>query len=296
MKWITDYIKELGIDGLRVDTVKHVEESVWKELYQLALQALRDWKAANPAEKLDDLDLYYLGEVYNYAVYNKEFTMDGGAEQIDYYAQGFNSLINFAFKGELENDPEQVFSTYSNILSSPEWEGLTTLHYIASHDDGSIMDRPRQKVRDYGTMLMLVPGGAQVYYGDELGRKLEYEGATGDATLRTPMPWEELATNSEMQATLEHWQKLGRFRRDHPSVGAGIHEKIQDAPYTFKRTLSGTVNDQVVVAMDPTQVVNVTGVFADGQELIDYYSGAKGTVKDGKVSFDTESPLRLVAP
>lgn len=296
MKWITDYIRELGIDGLRVDTVKHVEETVWKELYLLALQALRDWKAANPADKLDDLDLYYLGEVYNYAIYDKEFTMDGGAEKIDYYAQGFNSLINFAFKGEVEKDPEEVFSTYSNILSSPEWDGLTTLHYIASHDDGAILDRSRANIRKFATMLMLVPGGAQIYYGDELGRKLEYEGATGDATLRTPMPWDELASDTEMQATLAHWQKLGKFRRDHPSIGAGLHEMIQAAPYTFKRTLSGTVNDQVVVTMASTAEVNVAGVFADGQQVTDYYSGAKGTVENGKVTFDRESPLRLVAP
>ena len=295
MKWITDYIKELGIDGLRVDTVKHVEETVWRELYRLASQALKDWKAANPAEKLDDLDLYYLGEVYNYSIYSKAFTMDGGVEKIDYYAQGFNSLINFAFKGEVEKDPEEVFSTYSDILSSPEWDGLTTLHYIASHDDGAILDRPREKIREFATLLMLVPGGAQIYYGDELGRKLEYEGATGDATLRTPMPWKELETNEEMQATLAHWQKLGKFRRDHPSIGAGIHEMIQATPYTFKRTLSGTINDKVVVAMAATSEVSVAGVFADGQKVKDHYSGATGTVKEGKVTFDRESPLRLVA-
>ena len=295
MKWITDYIKELGIDGLRVDTVKHVEESVWAELYQLALAALRQWKAENAAQKLDDLDLYYLGEVYNYSIYNKEFTMDGGAEKIDYYAQGFKSLINFAFKGELEKDPEEIFSNYADILASPEWQGLTTLSYIASHDDGTIMDRPRNNIRDYGTMLMLVPGGAQIYYGDELGRKLEYEGATGDATLRTPMPWDELATNTEMQATLAHWQKLGRFRRDHPAVGAGTHEMITKAPYTFKRTLSGSVSDQVVVAMDPTKEVSVSGVFQEGQTVKDYYSGDTGNVKDGKVVFSQESPLRLIA-
>ncbi len=295
MKWITDYIEELGIDGLRVDTVKHVEESVWGELYQLALEALRTWKSQNPALKLDDLDLYYLGEVYNYSLYNRIFTMDGGVEKIDYYAQGFSSLINFAFKGEVEKDPEEVFSTYSNILSSPEWKGITTLSYIASHDDGAILDRSRDKVRDFATMLMLVPGGAQIYYGDELGRKLEFEGASGDATLRTPMPWEELANNEEMQATLAHWQKLGKFRRDHPSIGAGIHEMIVDSPYTFKRSLSGKISDQVVVAMDPSTTVTVSGVFSNGQQVTDYYSGETGEVINGKVAFEKESRLRLIA-
>ncbi|MEL7002402.1 MAG: alpha-amylase family glycosyl hydrolase [Bacteroidota bacterium] len=295
MKWIIDYIRELGIDGLRVDTVKHVEESVWGELYTLAMEALRQWKAENEGEKLDDLDLYYLGEVYNYSIYNKNFTMDGGKEIIDYYAKGFNSLINFSFKSDVAKDPEEVFSSYYNILSSPEWKGLTTLNYIASHDDGSVLDRKREKIMDFATMLMLVPGGAQIYYGDELGRKLEYEGATGDATLRTPMPWEELKTSKEMQAILSHWQKLGRFRRDHPAIGAGVHEMIVETPYTFKRTLSGTISDKVVVCMEPSTEVTTDSVFKEGDTVKDYYSGESGEVKDGKVTFENTSPLRLIA-
>ncbi|MFT5640486.1 MAG: alpha-amylase [Cyclobacteriaceae bacterium] len=296
MKWIADYVRAFGIDGLRVDTVKHVEESVWGELYELVAKALKDWKAENEEVKLDDLDIFYLGEVYNYAIYNKEFTMDGGGEKIDYYAQGFNSLINFAFKGEVIKDPEEVFSTYSNILNSPEWEGLTTINYIASHDDGTVLDRERLQIRDFGTMLMLVPGGAQVYYGDELGRKLFQEDANGDATLRTFMPWEELKTNKNMQSTLVHWQKLGRFRRDHPSIGAGKHEMIVPTPYTFKRSFSeGDYSDAVVVSMDKTKIVNVGNVFANGIEVKDYYSGATAIVKEGNVLFDNESELRLIA-
>ena len=31
IKWLTDYIKEFGIDGYRADTVRHIEESVWLE-------------------------------------------------------------------------------------------------------------------------------------------------------------------------------------------------------------------------------------------------------------------------
>ena len=282
MKWIIDYIKELGIDGLRVDTVKHVEESVWAELYQLAVDALRMWKAENGQAKLDDLDLYYLGEVYNYTIYDKLFTMDGGVEKIDYYEQGFNSLINFSFKNDVVKDPEEVFSTYSDLLSSSDWEGITTLNYIASHDDGTILDRSRENIIDFATMLLLTPGGAQIYYGDELGRKLSFEGADGDATLRTPMPWEELATSEKMQATLAHWQKLGQFRRDHPAIGAGLHQMISKQPYTFKRTLSGGASDKVVVAMDPVTEVAVDDVFAEGDVVIDHYSGESSQVKEGE--------------
>ena len=29
IKWLTDYVNDLGIDGFRVDTVKHADENAW---------------------------------------------------------------------------------------------------------------------------------------------------------------------------------------------------------------------------------------------------------------------------
>jgi len=78
IKWITDYIREFGVDGFRVDTVKHTEAGIWGELYAEALKALRDWKNENPDEKLDDLDFYMVGEIYNYSIYDGlNYTYDG---------------------------------------------------------------------------------------------------------------------------------------------------------------------------------------------------------------------------
>src|SRR5690606_13459367 len=35
MKWLADYVQEFGIDGYRVDTVKHTNEDVWKDFQQI---------------------------------------------------------------------------------------------------------------------------------------------------------------------------------------------------------------------------------------------------------------------
>jgi len=45
---------------------------------------------------------------------------------------------------------------------------------------------------------------------------------------------------------LEHWRKLGQFRRRHVALARGAHAKLADAPYTFSRQSS---NDRVVVAI-----------------------------------------------
>ncbi|MDP5099871.1 MAG: alpha-amylase family glycosyl hydrolase, partial [Nonlabens sp.] len=48
IKWITDYVRETGVDGYRVDTVKHVEETVWATMNTQAHRAYKTWKKNNP--------------------------------------------------------------------------------------------------------------------------------------------------------------------------------------------------------------------------------------------------------
>ena len=121
------------------------------------------------------------------------------------------------------------------------------------------------------------PGGAQIYYGDELARPLQVAGAEGDANLRSFMNWGDLERGGATAEVLEHWRKLGRFRRAHPAVGAGVHRTLQAKPYIFSRTLeSGGRVDRVLVAMDQgegAKTIPVFGVFPEGTELVDAYSG-----------------------
>ena len=76
------------------------------------------------------------------------------------------------------------------------------------------------------------------------------EGAEGDANLRSVMNWEDLERGDSTAEILEHWRKLGRFRRAHPAVGAGEHRRHQAEPYIFSRTLeTDGLSDRVLVAM-----------------------------------------------
>ena len=143
-----------------------------------------------------------------------------------------------------------MFSKYSTLLQR-EFAGKSIVHYISSHDDGGPYDLDRKDPINAGTKLLLCPGAVQVYYGDETNRPLVVEGTEGDANLRSFMNWSELQANQKRngfaaQDVLAHWQKLGRFRRAHLAVGAGVHTQLSDAPYTFKRVhTSGSIQDQV---------------------------------------------------
>jgi len=296
IKWLTDYIRVFGVDGFRVDTAKHVEPSVWQELFNEALLALEEWKMNNPEEKLDDNPFYMVGEVYGYSI-NSGDSYDFGDTTINYFDCGFNSLINFSFRDDVKKEEETLFTQYSNRVS--QQGGL--LNYTASHDDDHSFDKLRETPFNVGTKLLLAPGASQIYYGDETARVLVEAGAEGDANLRTNMNWVDLAKNkSQNDYTIKqvhaHYSKLGQFRKEHPAVGAGQHKMLVESPYTFSRTLkNGSISDKVVVVLDRTIApIDVSTIYEEGTLVKDYYSDTKTKVENGKVRFDTGYPILLI--
>lgn len=290
IKWLTDYIREFGIDGYRADTVKHTESYVWEEFSKECHAAFAEWKQKNPQKVLDNNPFYLVGEVYGYNAQNGQI-YDFGDKQVNYFQKGFQSLINFGFKYHAQGDYESLFSLYDSLLQN-SLKGYGTLNYLTSHDDGEPFDKDRSRNREAAIKLLLSPGTAQIYYGDETARPLQAEGAIGDANLRTSMNWNEL--NSAKN--LEIWQKLGRFRRDHPAVGAGKHQMISQNPYVFSRKFEAeNFTDQVVIALNAGEgekIIPVTGIFPDNASLRDAYSGVVAKVFNGMVHIN--SPFDIV--
>ncbi|MCL5127332.1 MULTISPECIES: alpha-amylase family glycosyl hydrolase [unclassified Algibacter] len=297
MKWLTDYIIEYGIDGYRVDTVKHTEAYVWQEYKAECDYAFAQYKEQNPEKVLDNNEFYLVGEVYNYNISNEK-TYDFGDKKVNYFDNAFESLINFEAKWNLaQRLMEDVFKRYSGILNGG-LKGYSVLNYLTSHDDGQPFDAKREKPFETATKLLLCPGASQVYYGDELARPLVIEGAEGDATLRSFMNWDDFKNNTKTQAILKHWQKLGQFRASHPAVGAGIHQMISQEPYLFTRRFSKEdFNDVVLVGLDfpkGEKIIDVSEVFENGIKIHDAYSGVYSEVKDGQVLINSNDTIMLL--
>ncbi|WP_047415546.1 alpha-amylase family glycosyl hydrolase [Cellulophaga sp. Hel_I_12] len=296
IKWLTDYVHDLGIDGFRVDTVKHADETAWSELYTQASIAFNLWKKNNPDDVLDTQDFYMMGEVYNYGISGGR-TFDFGDKKVDYYDHGFKSLLNFELKYDTKSDYETIFTKYDDLLHT-SLEGKSVVNYLTSHDDGSPFDKERKKPYYSANVLLLTPGASQVYYGDESARSLEIAGTKGDATLRSFMNWEEIDSLPETRKILEHWQKLGQFRANHPAVGAGKHKMLTESPYVFQRTyINGTIEDRVVIGLNlpkGKKTLSVKDFFSDGTKLFDSYSKTSLEVRDGKVILDSDFDIALL--
>ncbi|GLU44441.1 alpha-amylase family glycosyl hydrolase [Allomuricauda sp. NBRC 101325] len=296
IKWLTDYINEFGVDGFRVDTVKHVNEDAWDDLHTEARYAFEMWKKKHQDLILDDNPFYMVGEVYNYGISSgRDF--DFGDKKVDFFDHGFKSLINFELKWEADNDYETIFSKYSKILNT-KLQGKSVLNYLTSHDDGSPYDKERKKPYRAANVLLLTPGASQVYYGDETNRPLVVEGATGDANLRSLMNWEDLDSLPEIKNIHKYWQKLGQFRRNHPAVGAGKHKRLAKSPYVFSRTYTdGKYKDKVVIGLDlpkGKKSLWVKGFFGDGTTLHDTYSNTEVVVANGKVILENDFDIALL--
>jgi len=89
---------------------------------------------------------------------------------------------------------------------------------------------------------------------------------------------------------------LGKFRKNHPAVGAGTHQKISDAPYAFNRTLKqNDFEDNVLVVMaQDVKEIAVKDVFQENQEVRNFYTGEISTVENGVLKFEKNSRLLLL--
>ncbi|MBL7560180.1 alpha-amylase [Olleya sp. YSTF-M6] len=294
MKWLSDYITDFGIDGYRVDTVKHTEAFVWQEFKDVCDNAFAEFKQQNPNKVLDNNAFYLVGEVYNYGI-SAGTAFDFGDKKVNYFDAAFNSLINFEFKwNAAQQTYEEQFKKYDSLLHT-SLKGYGVLNYLTSHDDGQPFDKNREKTYETATRLLLSPGASQVYYGDESARDLTIEGTVGDATLRSFMNWNEIA---QQQDLLIHWQKLGQFRRNHPSVGAGKHTMLSNTPYLFSRRYTkGDFKDDVIIGIDIPKgkhTIDVSSVFKEGAQIKDFYSGEILEVTHGKITIDTEFNILLL--
>ena len=238
VKWVTDWVAQFGVDGFRVDTAKHVEFETWSLLKTEATRKLAEWKAANPSLALDDKPFWMTGEVFPHGVVRDE-----------YFDNGFDSLINFDFQRVAEDvaaspaDLAMLYETYAASINTDAT--FNVLSYISSHDTFLFFDRNGGDValqNAVGTAFLMLPGAVQIYYGDESGRVGWGDVDDSKQQTRSPMNWD--TTNAMI---LDHWRKLGQFRKRHTAIGAGTHTTIStEGGLVFSRTLG---DDSVVVAI-----------------------------------------------
>jgi alpha-amylase len=278
--WLTDWVRTYGIDGFRCDTVKHVEPEAWAELKRAAGAALAAWKAEHPRDKIDDAPFWMVGEYW-----------DHGPARGPLHDAGFDAMINFELQGRVATaagKPAELDKLFSHYAALQQGKPAHMLSYLSSHDT---LLFERSRLIDGGTALLLVPGGVQIFYGDETARPagIAPAGDPQQAT-RSDMVWDRVD-----DAVLAHWRALGSFRARHVALAQGVHTRLASEAYAFSR-VDDKYDDRVVVALDVPAgtTIPLARVFGDGQLLRDAYAGADYMVRQGSVTIAGASRVVLL--
>lgn len=278
--WLSEWVRQYGVDGFRCDTAKHVELASWKALSDECTKALNEWRSNNKGKAG--------------ANWTDEFWMTAedygsGVNKDSYFTQGgFDSKINFSFTGgggvPNAGSINNTYADYANkINNDPSFNVLT---YISSHDTALC----RNDLIYQGSAFQLMPGAIQIFYGDETARPLLNSNLANvkDHLLRSDMNWNSINNN-----VLQHWQKVGTFRNNHIAVGAGSHKAITATNGTaFVREYNKNgVSDTVFAVIGASANTNVTltvgSYVSDGTLLKNTYNDSTATVSGGKVTFNS---------
>ena len=259
------WIKKLGIDGFRLDAIKHIEMS-WltemrKEVDKLSsgqkfylVGETFDYSAANlmpyiGADKLDGQFDFPLREALVRLVLmrkDKLGDLDGTLSSLQAIYKG---AIMGTFLGNhdlpraihLAEDTPRFTSKDSGWCKG--WTGLPAK---------PTSDKPYQRLAVAYTALMTQPGIPLIYYGDEIGLP-----GGGDPDNRRMMPWSGHATYQT--ALKQHIAKLAKFRQQHRALSHGTRQALIKQPDVYGYSMTQG-SDQVVVLLnraDSAATINV---------------------------------------
>lgn len=283
--WLSEWVKEYGVDGFRCDTAKHVDKASWNQLKQACVSALREWRSNNQGKAGADWkeDFWMTGEHWDHGVGYDTYYSEGG----------FDSMINFAVTGGGALASGSVANTYQGYADQINTkEGFNVLSFMSSHDE--TLTRGDENTMLYNAAaFLLLPGGIQIFYGDETNRPL-YPGVAFDGyggsghALRSDMNWNDMD-----KTLLAQWQKVGQFRNKHVSIGAGANVKLSaTSGVAFGRTYDKNgVTDQAAAVIgcnkNSSVTVDVSTLWEDGSYVINTYDNSSSVVTDGKVTFNS---------
>ena len=299
---------DLGIDGFRIDTAKHVNFEFWE---QWATEVL-DYAHAN-----DKPDFFMFGEVY-----------DADPVKLSPYVRktDMNSVLDFTFQSQAVsfaagNSAKNLQSLFAgdDYYTTPDSSATALPTFLGNHDMGRVgyflqgTDAPLQRDELAHELLFLTRGQPVVYYGDEQG----FAGTGGDQSARQtlfptqvaeyqnqPLVTGETFGTGEHLATdvplYGHIATLADLRAAHPALATGAQiERYVDSGagvYAFSRVDRTEQVEYLVAAnnSNAAKTVDVPTLTKDGAFEVLYGDGASVTANADGVASVTVPALGTV--
>ena len=289
---------EFGIDGFRIDTVKHVNIGFWQKFSPEVLDA---------AKKAGKDKFFMFGEVYDADPRNtSRFTTEGKLQAtLDF---GFQSQATAFGQGkptiglrDLFANDDYYTDADSNVYSAPTFLGNHDMGRIGNFLTAVSSDRAQLLQRDElaHSLMYLTRGQPVVYYGDEQGFVGDLE-SPGDQNARQDMFPSRVASYNDdpligtdkttaddnfdtTHPLYRYIAQLSALRKANPALadGAQIHRYASDKAgiYAFSRIDAKDQIEYVVAANNSTAAATATfdtfsakgnfrGVWPQGQQAL----------------------------
>jgi alpha-amylase len=237
------WIRETGMDGMRLDTVKHVPKDFWADFAQ--------------AIKSEFPDFFFIGEVW----------VNSPSYLASYNKVGIDSLANFP----IYNGIRDTFKTYGKTdplisaikgderaFDNPQLNGIfIDNHDVARHISSSGEDG-EQHLKQALAFLMTYRGVPILYYGTEIAME-----GRGDPDNRRYMDW----AKTDDSSILNYYRDLVSIRHKSKALTQGTIEILDNNAkfFSFKREHQ---NDFMVIAFnienkEKIESISIEGSFTD---------------------------------
>ncbi|WP_314192896.1 alpha-amylase family glycosyl hydrolase [uncultured Arthrobacter sp.] len=310
------WIRDFGVDGFRIDTMKHVNDEFWQQFGPDVL--------AYAKEHGKD-EFFMFGEVFDTSKsFTSQFTTRNRMQAVlDFPFQ--DAARNFASKSQDAKQLETFFAADdwytdadSNVYQLPTFLGNHDMGRIGSFisTDNPDADDAERVARDElaHELMYFSRGNPVVYYGDEQG----FTGPGGDQDARQTLFASKVpdyldddllgtdATHATDNFNTEHplyakIRELAQLTKEHPALrdGAHQHRYASDGPgiYAFSRTDAKDQREYVVAlnnSAEPRTAAVPTYIAKRNYSLL-YGDAAENsrTSADGKLTV-TVPPLSAV--
>ncbi len=273
------WAKRSGVDGFRLDTVKHVSHEFWQE------HRRRTRAELGPG-------FFLLGEVWG-----------GDAQVLDpwFATDELDAGFDFSFQGSalgfVQGRGRAV--AFDRYLKSRETArpGHLLAHFLSSHDvPGALYQLGGDKTlfRLAAVLQFTSVGMPVIYYGEEIGRP------GGDwPENRSDMPWGDRAIlpgegRPRDEALRADYTRLIAIRRAHPALSRGTHEKLVAEGDLLVFVQKDTKSDDAVVVAINRGSSPVVARFAapeawTGWSVKDAWNGAGVPLTSGTIETTVEA-------
>ncbi len=303
----------MGIDGFRIDTVKHVNMEFWQKFSPAILQAA---KASGKSR------FFMFGEVFDadprlmspYTTKGKlQATLDFGFQtNATAFAQGkaTTGMRDFFAQDDYYTDTDSNAYQLPTFLGNHDMGRIGTFLNLPGTSDAELLARDKLA----HSLMYLTRGQPVVYYGDEQG----FTGAGGDkdarqdmfATKTTDYTDDEIVdgnggtigsqdrydTNAPMY---KHIAALQKLRAEHPTLadGAQIHRYSSNEPGLYAVSRVGSdKTEYLVVANNATATKSATiPTYTTSGQFKPVYGSTESLKPDGEGRVRVTLPATSVA-